>query len=127
LPALAVPGAKEAPAENLSRFEAVQLFVERAGSVAPNFVQSPDILKSVAELCRRLDGIPLAIELAAALVPTLSVSEIGARLDRRFDLLRFGPRAAPPRHQTLRATVNWSYELLSEAERRLLMRASVFA
>jgi predicted ATPase/DNA-binding CsgD family transcriptional regulator/DNA-binding XRE family transcriptional regulator len=127
LPALAAPSANEAPAENLSRFEAVQLFVERAEAVAPSFVRSPGILQSVGEMCRRLDGIPLAIELAAALVPTLSVSEIAARLDRRFEVLTFGHRVAPLRHQTLRATVNWSYELLSKAERQLLMRASVFA
>jgi predicted ATPase/DNA-binding XRE family transcriptional regulator len=127
LPALAAPSANEASVENLSRFEAVQLFVERAEAVAPSFVRSPAMLQSVGEMCRRLDGIPLAIELAAALVPTLSVSEIAARLDHRFELLTFGRRAAPRRQQTLRATVNWSYELLSETERQLLMRASVFA
>ena len=126
LPSLAAPSASEAPGD-LTRFAAVQLFVERAEAAAPSFVRSADILMSVGEICRRLDGIPLAIELAAALVPTLSVSEIAARLDHRFELLTFGPRAAPLRHQTLRATVNWSYELLSETERRLLMRASVFA
>jgi predicted ATPase/DNA-binding CsgD family transcriptional regulator/DNA-binding XRE family transcriptional regulator len=127
VPPLAVPSEGETPAEDHNGFAAVQLFVERAEAVAPCFVRSPDILLSVGEICRRLDGIPLAIELAAALVPTLSVGEIAARLEHRFELLTFGPRAAPPRHQTLRGTVNWSYELLSEAERRLLMRASVFA
>ena len=124
---LAAPSLSDGPGEHLNRFEAVQLFVERAEAVAPSFAESPDILRSVGELCRLLDGVPLAIELAAALVPTLTVNEIVARLDHRFDLLTFGRRAAPQRHQTLRATIDWSYKLLSETEQTLLMHASVFA
>ena len=82
---------------------------------------------SVAQICHRLDGIPLAIELAAARIKILSVDEIAARLDDRFSLLTSGSRTAIPRHQTLRATIDWSYDLLTEPERILLRRLSVFA
>ena len=81
----------------------------------------------VAQLCHRLDGIPLAIELAAARVNALPVTKLNERLDDRFRLLTSGSRTALPRQQTLRATIDWSYELLSEAEKALLMRFSVFA
>ena len=81
----------------------------------------------MGEICRRLDGIPLAIELAAARLKALSVQEIAARLDDRFRLLTGGSRTAPPRQQTLRATMDWSYELLTRPERLLLQRLAVFA
>ena len=81
----------------------------------------------MAQVCRRLDGIPLAIELAAARVKVLSVEQIAARLDDRFRLLTGGSRTALPRQQTLRALIDWSYELLTEAERALLRRLAVFA
>jgi predicted ATPase/DNA-binding SARP family transcriptional activator len=111
----------------LMQFEAVRLFVERAmeGTAAFSFTERS--ARSVGEICRRLDGTPLAIELAAARLKALSAEEIAARLDDRFHLLTAGSRTAPPRHQTLRATMDWSYELLSPPERLLLQRLSVFA
>ena len=81
----------------------------------------------VAEICRRLDGMPLAIELAAARVRALSVGQIAEKLDDRFNLLTTGSRTAPARHQTLSATLDWSYDLLSETERKVLRRLSVFS
>jgi predicted ATPase/DNA-binding CsgD family transcriptional regulator/transcriptional regulator with XRE-family HTH domain len=127
LHSLAVPSDGDPPPEMLERFEAVQLFLERARSISSEFSPTADTLRHIGDICRRLDGIPLAIELAAALVPTLSVSEIAARLGHRFEILTSGPRVSPARHQTLRATVNWSYELLSAAERWVLRQAAVFA
>jgi predicted ATPase len=99
--------------------DAVQLFVERAGATAPGFELTGDNRGAVVEICRRLDGLPLAIELAAARIRVLSPAEIASRLGERFALLVGGSRTAPPRQQTLEATVNWSYELLSMAEQRL--------
>jgi predicted ATPase len=81
----------------------------------------------IAAICRRLDGIPLAIELAAACVTALGIEEVAARLDDRFLILTGGRRTASPRHQTLRATLDWSYELLAERERTILRRLAVFA
>jgi non-specific serine/threonine protein kinase len=107
--------------------EAVQLFVARASAVSPDFSLSAANGAWVAEICRRLDGMPLAIELAAARVRALSVQQIAERLDDRFHLLIAGGRTAPPRHQTLEATLDWSYTLLSETERKVLQRLSVFA
>jgi non-specific serine/threonine protein kinase len=107
--------------------EAVELFLQRARAVRPEFDLTPQNVSVVAQICQRLDGIPLAIELAAARVQVLSVEQIAARLDDRFRLLTGGSRTALPRHQTLSATVAWSHELLSEPERALFRRASVFA
>ena len=106
--------------------EAVQLFVERAGQTVTGLKLDPAELGSVARLCERLDGIPLAIELAAARVGTLSIDEIAARLDDNPDLLRHPSRTAPARHQTLQATLEWSYRLLAPAEQVLFHRLSAF-
>ncbi|HLJ99566.1 MAG TPA: AAA family ATPase, partial [Streptosporangiaceae bacterium] len=107
--------------------EAIQLFADRAAAAQPGFTLGPDNLMAVAAICRALDGLPLAIELAAARVRVLSVDQICARLGNRFALLVTGDRSASPRQRTLRATIEWSYALLSEAERTLLGRLSVFA
>jgi predicted ATPase/DNA-binding SARP family transcriptional activator len=107
---------------------AVRLFVERAAAVHPGFrLTSSAGAAAVGQICRRLDGIPLAIELAAARVTVLPVAQIAARLDDRFKLLTRGARGALPRHQTLRALIDWSYDSLPEAEAALLRRLSVFA
>ena len=96
---------------------AVRLFIERAREAEPHFAAERNIALTIAAICRRLDGIPLAIELAAARTGALGIEQIAARLDHRFDLLTAGRRTALPRHQTLRATFDWSYGLLSEPER----------
>src|SRR4030095_5107741 len=103
--------------------EATRLFLDRAAIHRPGFVAAPG---AVAEICRRLDGIPRASERAAACVRTLTVEQILARLDDRFGLLTRGNRAALPRQRTLRAAIDWSYELLTEDERAMLRRLSVF-
>ena len=113
--------------EQLSRTEAVRVFIDRAVMVRPTFKVTKTNALAVAQICRRLDGIPLAIELAAARVKGLSVEQIAERLDDRFSLLSTGNRTALQRHHTLRATIDWSYNLLSEKERILLSRLSVFA
>jgi predicted ATPase/DNA-binding CsgD family transcriptional regulator len=107
--------------------DAVQLFSERAVAAAPGFALTPENAGAVAELCRSLDGIPLAIELAAARVRTLTVEQIRMRVADRFGLLTLGDRAAPPRQRTLRATIDWSHDLLSQREQVLLRRLSHFA
>jgi len=107
--------------------ESVQLFIARAEAIAPDFQFSPENGSWVAEICRRLDGMPLAIELAAARVRTLSPQQIAQRLDDRFQLLTGGSRTAPPRHQTLAAALDWSYALLSDVEQNLLQGLSIFA
>jgi predicted ATPase/DNA-binding CsgD family transcriptional regulator len=107
--------------------EAVRLFADRAAAVRPGFAVGPDNVAAVAAICRALDGLPLAIELAAARIGVLSVEQIAARLDDRFALLTAGDRSAAPRHRTLRATIEWSYEMLTAAERTLFRRLSVFA
>ncbi|MFN8634745.1 MAG: tetratricopeptide repeat protein [Chloroflexota bacterium] len=114
------------PAE-LDGYEAVQLFVARARAARPQFDLSSHTAPVVARICARLDGIPLAIELAAARVPHLSLAQIASRLDDCFQLLTGGVRTALPRQQTLEATVEWSYRLLPPAEQALLRRLSVFA
>ena len=106
---------------------AVRLFVDRATSVVPSFTLTPENAPVVAEICERLDGIPLAIELAAARVTVLSVQDILQRLGDRFRLLTGGRRSAVPRQQTLQAMVDWSWDLLAEEDRRLLRRLSVFS
>jgi predicted ATPase len=142
VPSLGLPEQGEAAGrpgptvEALGQYEAVRLFVDRARLVAAGFELTDRNAAAVAELCARLDGIPLAIELAAARVRVLPVEQIAARLDDwvpsgradgRFGLLTGGSRTAPPRHQTLRAAIDWSFALLSEGERTLLRRLSVFA
>jgi len=109
------------------RYPAVALFVERASAVNAEFVVDDDNAALVAGLCQRLDGLPLAIELAAVRVRSLSLAQIAQRLDDRFELLTTGNRAGLARHQTLRAAVDWSFELCSKSERVLWMRAVVFA
>ena len=107
----------------LAAHEAVRLFAARAAEARPGFALTSDNTASVARLCRTLDGIPLGIELSAARVRALSVEQIAGRLRDRFQLLNSGDRTAPLRQQTLRATVDWSYELLDEAEQMLLRLA----
>ena len=111
LPAQAGPGSLA----DLARHEAMRLFADRASAARAGFEVGSDNAAAVARLCRLLDGMPLAIELAAARVRALSVEQIASRLDDRFRLLASGDRTAPPRQQTLRAAVDWSYELLSGA------------
>ena len=106
--------------------EAVQLFVQRARAVHPGFGLSAENRDVVAQICRRLDGLPLALELAAARLRVLTPSQIASRLDDRFRLLKTGNRAALPRHQTLRAAIDWSHDLLDDRERLLLARLGVF-
>ncbi len=111
---------------DLVLYDAVRLFVDRAVVTTPGFAVTNQNAPAVAQVCKRLDGIPLAIELAAARVKVLAVEQIAARLDDRFRLLTGGSRTVLPRHQTLQAAMDWSYHLLSEPERMLLRRLSVF-
>jgi predicted ATPase/DNA-binding SARP family transcriptional activator len=122
---LAVPPADAAPVE-LTGSGAVRLFVERARDADPTFVLNEDTSSAVALICRRLDGLPLALELAAARVKLLPVSDIAARLDDRFRLLTSGPRTADARQRTLRAAIDWSHHLLTDEERALFRRLAVF-
>jgi len=122
-PETAAPGAPAEPAVS----EAVRLFLARAGAARPDFDAGPDAVAQIDRVCRRLDGMPLAIELAAARVRVLSVGQIAARLDDRFRLLASADRTAPPRQRTLRAAMDWSHALLGEAERTLFRRLSVFS
>ena len=117
-PAAAAPGAE--------RYEAVRLFADRAAASRPGFTVGPDNVAAVTAICRALDGMPLAIELAAARVRALSVEQIVARLDDRFGLLTAGDRSAAPRQRTLRAAIEWSYELLTGPERALFRRLAIF-
>jgi predicted ATPase/DNA-binding CsgD family transcriptional regulator len=107
--------------------EAVQLFVERAGAVDPDFRMTPENTSDIVELCSRLDGLPLAIELAAVRMRALTPAALLDRLDHRYDLLAVGDRSAAPRHHSLRAALQWSYELCSEPEQLLWERLSVFS
>ena len=128
VPSLSLPDPKQThtPA-SVAPFEAVQLFTDRALLVRPDFKVTNENASTLASICSRLDGIPLAIELAAARVRSLSVEEINSKLDERFRLLTGGSRTALPRQQTLRSLIDWSYDLLQEPEKRLLQRLSVFA
>jgi len=127
VPSLSLPDADQMSAVvTLKESEAVRLFVDRAETSLPGFVVTDRNAPAVVQVCRRLDGIPLAIELAAARVKMLKVEQIVSRLDDRFRLLTGGSRAALPRHQTLSALIDWSYDLLSESECVLLRRLSVF-
>jgi len=125
VPPLAL-AAEDARAHEIAAAESVRLFLQRARSVRPDFVLSASNARAVAHVCDRLDGIPLALELAAARLKILSIEQVEARLDDRFALLSAGSRTALPRHRTLEATLDWSFALLSEPERLLLLRLSVF-
>jgi predicted ATPase/DNA-binding CsgD family transcriptional regulator len=114
------------PLETLNQYEAVKLFIDRATSAVQTFTVTNDNAPALAQVCYHLDGIPLAIELAAAKIRVLSVEQIAKRLDDRFRLLIGGSRTVLERHQTLRAAIDWSYNLLSEAEQVLFQRLSVF-
>ncbi|MER6007617.1 BTAD domain-containing putative transcriptional regulator [Nonomuraea angiospora] len=128
VPALEVPGpGDDTDPATLGRFSAVRLFVARTAAAAHGFALAPDNAEAVAVLCRRLDGIPLALELAATRVRTLGMHGLLARLDDRFRLLTTGHRGAPPRQQTLMAMIDWSWQLLTEAERTVLRRLAVHA
>lgn len=127
VPSLSLPDARHLPSlDSLTQYDSVRLFIERAVAVKSDFVVTNENAPAVAQVCSRLDGIPLAIELAAARVKGLSVEQISKRLDDRFRLLTGGSRTALPRQQTLRAMIEWSYDLLSEGERALLRRLAVF-
>jgi predicted ATPase len=128
VPSLGIPDPdREEQPEALLRYEAVRLFVERAGAVAPGFALDHETAPGVARICHRLDGLPLALELAAARVDALTPAVLAARLDDRFRFLRAGSRAAPTRQQTLEATLDWSHELLSVEESTLLRRLAIFS
>jgi predicted ATPase/class 3 adenylate cyclase len=127
VPSLSLPDPNRLPAlEQVSQYEAVRLFIDRALLVQPHFAVTNQNAPAVAQICHRLDGIPLAIELAASRVKALSPDQIARRLDDRFRLLTGGSRTALERHQTLRAALDWSYNLLTEDEKVLLCRLSGF-
>jgi predicted ATPase/class 3 adenylate cyclase len=126
VPSLGLPGA-DSDLDTIHRAEAVRLFAERAGAVKPGFAVTAENAAAVAAVVRRLDGMPLAIELAAARVPAMTPAELARRLERSFAVLAGGPRGGAERHQTLRATIDWSFQLLSGPEQALLARLAVFA
>jgi len=128
VPSLTVPGPGDhfAP-DALLTYEGVRLFVDRARLLRPDFSVTSENTASLASICYRLDGIPLAIELAAPRLRSMSVEELSQRLDQRFALLTDGSRTALPRHRTLRSTIDWSYDHLTSAEQAMLRRLSVFA
>jgi len=127
LPPLALPDVRAMPpVETLSRSPAIALFVQRARAAKPDFELNRENAAAITEICARLDGLPLAIELAAARVKVLSPSSLRTRLTSRLQLLTGGARDMPPRHQTLRAAMDWSYDLLTVAEQKLFRRLSVF-
>ena len=126
VPPLAVPGT-DADLTAITQAEAVRLFAERAAAVKPEFTVTAENAAAVAAAVRRLDGIALAIELAAARMAAMTPAELARRLQRSFAVLGAGRRGTLPHHQTLRATIDWSYQLLAEPEQRLLARLAVFA
>jgi predicted ATPase/class 3 adenylate cyclase len=127
VPSLSTPNpTKLPPLDRLEKVDSIRLFVERAAAAKPGFTLSAQNASALAQICSRLDGIPLAIELAASRVKVLSPEQIAARLDDRFRLLTGGSRTALPRQQTLRAMIDWSYSLLSEQEKTLFRRLAVF-
>ena len=127
VPSLEIPKPTvEISIDEISNMESLRLFIERAAVASPSFAVSQQNVLAIAQICQRLDGIPLAIELAVARTNLLTVEQISNRLDDRFNLLTDGLRSALPRHQTLRATIEWSYDLLSERERILFRRLAVF-
>jgi len=130
LPSLSTPSREAAArlaATDAAMYGAIELFSDRARAIDHRFVLTDANAPAVAELCRRLDGIPLAIELAAARINSLSVVALAERLEDRFRILASGERTAPARQQTMRATIDWSYDLLSAPEQRLFERLSIFA
>ncbi len=126
-PSLPAPTLDSLPADDVLAYDAVRLFVARAKDASAGFALTAENASAVSQICRRLDGIPLALELAAARLVALTPSQIATRLDYRFELLRRGARTAPTRHQTLLAAVEWSYDLCSPAEQELLACLSVFS
>jgi predicted ATPase/DNA-binding CsgD family transcriptional regulator len=126
VPSMSVPADSD-EAEAIRASEAVRLFADRAGQHGITLAWDEPAAETAGRICRRLDGIPLAIELAAARLRVMSAAELDARLDQRFAILTGGSRAAPARQQTLRAIVDWSWELLTDPERQVLARLSVFA
>ena len=128
VPPLSIPDPDQLPAlAELADYEAVRLFTERAAAAAPGFSLTAQNAAAIAQVCARLDGIPLALELAAARISVLSVAQIAARLDDRFRLLTGGKRSALPHHQTLRLCIDWGYDLLAGPEQALFRQLSVFA
>ncbi|MCP2242570.1 ATP-binding protein [Lentzea aerocolonigenes] len=128
VPPLPIPDLAQPPTlRGLPQVPAVALFVERAVAVVPEFCLTADNLDAVAQICRRVEGLPLAIELAAARLAALGPQEILNRMSNRFRLLAAGPRSAPTRQRTLQASIEWSYELCTRAEQRLWARLTVFA
>jgi len=127
VPSITLPLATSTNPDEIRQSEAARLFLERAHAALRTFHLPAPHAPALATLCRRLDGVPLAIELAAAMVPAFSVEQIAARLDDRFALLMGGSRASLPRHRTLRALVDWSYDRLDVQEQRTLQRLAVFA
>jgi len=126
VPSLSVPDPEGVGPDELPQYEAIRLFVERAIAAVPEFRITERNAPAIAQICRRLDGVPLAIELAAARVRALPVEQIAARLDDRFRLLTGSSRISVPRHQTLRQTIDWSHDLLGEDERAVFRRLAVF-
>src|SRR5258705_11578688 len=128
VPSLTVPGPRDNVAPDaLLAYEGVRLFVDRARLLRPDFSVTAENAAPLASICRRLDGIPLSIELAAPRLRSMSVEELSQRLDQRFALLTDGSRSALPRHRTLRSTIDWSYDLLTNVEQAMLRRVAVFA
>lgn len=127
IPSLAVPDRNLPSPAEAERYGAVALFVDRVRAVATRFELTAENVRPVVEICRRLDGLPLALELAAARATVLSPQEISDRLDRVFDVLTESPQASVPRHATMRAAIDWSYELLSPQASLLFERLAIFA
>ncbi|RZS44629.1 hypothetical protein EV193_101505 [Herbihabitans rhizosphaerae] len=127
VPPFDVPGEEVTLPEDLTRYDAVRLFVDRANAILPTFTITSDNSQDLARVCRKLEGLPLAIELAAVRVRALSLSQIADRLDSRLSLLTVGTRNLPSRQRTLRTMIDWSYELCSEPEQLVWTRASVFS
>jgi predicted ATPase/DNA-binding winged helix-turn-helix (wHTH) protein len=127
VPPLGVPSEEPLDSVDIREYSAVQLFIARTLASRSGFSPDNEDLSSIGAICRRLDGIPLAIEFAAARAATLGVKQVLSGLDDRFTLLTQGQRTAPPRHETLRATLDWSYQLLTEAEQQALRRLAILA
>jgi predicted ATPase len=127
VPSLTVPGTNETlTPETVSQYEGVRLLVDRAKLLRPAFDVTTENASAVASICARLDGMPLAIELAAPRLRAMSVEELSQRLDQRFALLTDGSLTALPRHRTLRSMIDWSYDMLTDVEQAMLRRVSVF-
>src|SRR5262249_27840951 len=126
VPSLEVPAPGQEAPDIVLGHSAVELFVNRANALDPGFSPRPDDLPSIVEICRHLDGIPLAIEFAAARAAFVGTEQVAADLRDRFALLNSGRRTVIPRHRTLRAALDWSYQLLSAEEQRLLRHLAVF-